>query len=79
MMLDLTGKDITLCPVYSKGTLAPIAEFPNTRKTDKHRMAFASGCRGGLLKMRLVSWGPVELKRTGAPEGPRINKKTGFN
>jgi hypothetical protein len=43
MMLDLTGKDITLCPVCGKGTLVPIAEFPNTRKTDKQRTAFAFG------------------------------------
>lgn len=43
MMMDLTGKDITLCPVCGKGTLVPMAEFPNTRKTGKHRTAFAFG------------------------------------
>jgi hypothetical protein len=42
-MLDLTGKDITLCPVCRKGTLVPIPEFPNIRKTDKHLTAFAFG------------------------------------
>jgi hypothetical protein len=44
MMKDLTGKDIGLCPVCSKGALMPMAAFPGFRRImDKKRMAFAFG------------------------------------
>jgi ASC-1-like (ASCH) protein len=43
MMMDLTGKDITLCPVCSKETLVPMAELPNIRKIQKAQTTFAFG------------------------------------
>jgi hypothetical protein len=44
MMKDLTGKDISLCPVCGKKTLVSMAALPGFRRImDKKRMAFAFG------------------------------------